>query len=344
MTRLHAAHGIESLIVSKPHRAFEERATREGVDIVAAPISGKLNPRAIPTIQAMILRFRPDLVCTHLSSASYSGTIAARRSGVPCVAIVHGFNSILWYRGAERMVCVSQAVADHMKRLGIPGSRLTVIHNGIDPAGFDSAVPAALPIPDGAFCIGTIAHLTHKKGLLELVEAAMLLPDCHFVLAGEGKLRRALESASKNRLGGRLHLLGYREDVPSLMKRFDLFCLPSHREPFGLVLLEAMAAGKPVVAFRSGGAPEIVEHGVSGLLAEPGNIRALAACIERFRDDRELRERAGRQGRQRVIASFDLESTASRWAELFERAIAEHRSSRAMAPALRSESVSTRNQ
>jgi glycosyltransferase involved in cell wall biosynthesis len=191
---------------------------------------------------------------------------------------------------------------------------MTVVHNGIDPAPFLDARPADLPILNGAMCVGTVAHLSAKKGYADLVRASSVLPDIQFFAAGEGPLRSMIESRAR----GRVKLLGFRDDVPALMNRFDVFCLPAHREPFGLVFLEAMAAGKPVVAYRSGGAPEVIADGETGFLAEPGEPDSLAGRIETLRADPGLRMKMGQAGRQRVLDRFTLDRCASRLAEVFK--------------------------
>ncbi len=322
LVRAQGPLGIEARVICKPHAAFVQRAASEGADCAVLPISGKFSPRALLVLRREIAGWRPDIVCAHLSTASWWGSLAARWCRVPSVAMVHGFTGARWYRHAGRLICVSHAVAEHMAAQGIPSERLAVVHNGIDPAPYLSGGVAQLPVPDGAFVVGTAAHLSPKKGFAELVEAAALVPEAHFVVAGEGPMRPELEYASAERLGGRLHLLGWRDDMPALMRRHDVFCLPSVREPFGLVLLEAMAAAKPVVVFRSGGAPEVVVEGETGLLAEPGDAADLARCLQQLAGDAELRLRMGEAGRARVLDAFTLDRQAACLAERFEEATA----------------------
>jgi glycosyltransferase involved in cell wall biosynthesis len=208
----------------------------------------------------------------------------------------------------------------HMQKQGIPQPRIRVVHNGIDPCRYGDVRPAELAAPAGAFCVGTVAHLSPKKGYRELVQVAERLPEAHFVVAGEGPLRRELEQTAVPRLNGRLHLLGWRDDIPALMRRFDVFCLPAAAEPFGLVFLEAMAAATPIVAFRSGGAPEVVREAVTGLLAPPGDVEGLAACLRIMQQDAAARRAMGRAGRDRLLDCFTLDRTARELLDCFERA------------------------
>lgn len=310
-------------VLTKPHPAYERRAKKEGVDCATLPISGKFNVRALQVLREAMRQYQPDLVCTHLSSATLWGALAARWCGVPCVAMVHGFNTAICYRFAPLLVCVSDAVAAHMQGQGIPRKRLRVVHNGIDPAPFEEGPIATFEgVPKDAFCVGAAAHLSPKKGFAELVEAALKVPEAHFVVAGEGRMRPWLEEMARGALAGRLHLLGFREDMPALMRRFTVFCLPSQREPFGLVLLEAMAAAKPVVAFRAGGVPEVVLEEVTGLLAAPGDVEGLASCLRRLRDDAALCRRLGLAGQERVRACFTMAQAFGNLQQVFEEAVA----------------------
>ncbi len=305
-------------VLCKPHQAFFERSKREGVDAVQAPISGKFNLLAIPAIRTQIARFQPDLICTHLSSASLWGALAARSCGIPCVAMVHGFTRPFFYRFAPTLICVSQAVANSMQAQGIAAPRLKVVRNGICPTPFYDAEPADISLPPETFCVGSAAHLSPKKGFQELVEVAKRVELAHFVVAGEGKMKAWLERMSREKLSGRLHLLGFREDMPAIMNRFDIFCLPSKCEPFGLVLLEAMAAGKPTVAFRSGGVQEVIVDGETGLLVNSGDIDAMAESIRKLQRDPVLRQRMGEAGRTRVQTCFTLEQAMDNLNQVFQ--------------------------
>lgn len=318
--QMEAGHTVR--VVVKPHPAFVERARYAGVETHVAPISGKLNLRAAAAISREIDDLGAEVVCAHLSSATLWSARAAHRSGVPCVAMVHGFTSARWYRHADILACVSQAVADDMAAQGIPRDRLRVSLNGIDTASYDRPAPANLGLPASHPIVGTAAHLSPKKGFDELVRVAELLPAAQFVVAGEGPMRSELEEASRAQLGGRLTLLGFRDDMPAVMAAIDVFCLPSRREPFGLVLLEAMAAGKPTVAFRAGGAPEVVDDGVTGFLVPPGDCAAMADALRLLLADPDLRSKMGAAGRARVISSFTLDRTVSRLNAILTDAVA----------------------
>jgi glycosyltransferase involved in cell wall biosynthesis len=211
-------------------------------------------------------------------------------------------------------------------------TRTRVVYNGIDLAAFDARAEApaeglAVPGGDGPL-VGTVSYLIPWKGQEVFLLAARALLDRHptwrFVVVGDTifqfrEERARLEAvAARLGLGDRLTFAGHREDIPGVMRAFDLFVLPSLYEPFGRVLIEAMGASKAVVASRAGGVPEIVKDGETGLLVEPGDPPALARAIEAVLDDPALRERLAAAGRARVEACFSLEATVRGVEEAYE--------------------------
>ena len=139
------------------------------------------------------------------------------------------------------------------------------------------------------------------------------MPDARFLIVGEGELRDALEHQIKD-LGLERHvfLTGFRDDVAGLQKSFDLFVMSSVTEGLGSAMLDAMACSRPVVATRTGGIPEAVEDGVTGLLVPPQDDAALAKAIVRMLKDAALRQRLGEAGRQRVVDEFSVEKMVAR--------------------------------
>ena len=203
----------------------------------------------------------------------------------------------------------------------IDASNVTVIHNGIDPAAFENAVPADLGVPGGAKVIGFIGRLETRKGLLDLARAwrSILekLPDAWLVIVGKGPD----EQQARGLLGDapNVRWLGYRSDVASLLASMHVLAMPSHWEGFGLAAVEAMAAGVPVVATDASSLPEIITDGVSGRLVPPRNPDALAAAIVTVASDPVMRANLAEGGRQRVRAEFGVE----RMVKGYERVLAE---------------------
>jgi glycosyltransferase involved in cell wall biosynthesis len=175
--------------------------------------------------------------------------------------------------------------------------------------------------------------LSIKKGYQELVRAAVTvlrrMPAAQFWCFGEGPLRTELqEFANAAGIADRFRLLGYRRDVPDLMRAIDVMCLPSHREPFGLVYVEAALAEKPVIACQAGGAPEIISHGETGLLIPPMQVAPLTEAIMTILENRSKSAAMGRRGRQLALERFGWPLYLDRLAELYDQILDQRQSLR----------------
>ena len=325
------AEGHSCVILCK-HRAQSviEECARRGLDVQPVRLYGKADVTAPFRLARRLRAVHADVVHTHLSTASLWGSVAAHLAGLPAVATVQGRNTATCYRYADRLIANSQAVREHMLAQGIPPERITVVYNAVDVSAFRRVLSPAeakqrLGLDAHRLIIGTAAHLSLKKGhdvlLRAAAEVVKAAPDCHFVLLGEGDQRSALE-----RLGGRLGLrdrvtfLGFRHDAADVMSAYDIFALASWWEPFGLVFVEAMALGVPVVTTRAGGAPEVVAEGETGLLVPPGDPPALARALLRLATDGELRRRLGQAGPTRA-ARFDVAHLASEVEAVYHAAL-----------------------
>ena len=253
---------------------------------------------------------------------------------VPVVATVHGKN---YYADAGRrvlamrllptlgatVVAVSSDIRSYLEgALGVRGVR--VIPNGIDVHRYEGGNRAAarrtLGLDPEACIIGAVGNLYRVKGHAVLVEAVARLgdPRLHVVIAGRGEEEAALRrQAASAGMGDRLHLLGFREDVPQLLAAFDFYALPSFSEGQSLALIEAMAAGLPIVASRVGGNPEILTDGEHGLLCGAGDAEALAAALRRLIADPAAAGRLAEAGRARARAEFSLEAMVKRYRRLY---------------------------
>ena len=171
----------------------------------------------------------------------------------------------------------------------------------------------------------TAARLAAEKGIAYLIDCVpavrKLCPDVYFVVAGEGPDRAELEKRSSTNESASVTFTGFRADVLNLIAACDIFVLPSLAEPFGLVLLEAMALSKPVVATRCGGPTEIVVDGVTGILVPPGDSVALGVAIAKLAGDRDLRERMGRAGYLRFKERFTAARMAAETAAVYRQVL-----------------------
>lgn len=197
-----------------------------------------------------------------------------------------------------------------------------VVHNGIDLASFDARAAAEAPpaLPQEPV-VASLSHLIPWKGhgdfLGAVAKLAPRFPEVAWAVGGDdifqfqGERERLRALAEMLGVSEQVAFLGHVEAVPSFMKALHLFVLPSHHEPFGRVLLEAMAAGRPVVATRGGGVPEVVVHGETGLLVPPGRPDALAEAIGELLSDPARAEAMGEAGRRRVAERFSLQATVA---------------------------------
>jgi glycosyltransferase involved in cell wall biosynthesis len=322
-------------------RAFLAAARHQGFEAYGLENDTPRFGRAAREIADHLGRLRPDVLLCHGYKADLLGRKAARLTGVPVAAVSRGWTGETFWvrlyeavdrfflRWMDRVVCVSEAQADKVRRCGVRADRLRVIHNAIDPERFtdpDLRYEAKLRRFFRRPCsriVGAAGRLSPEKGFNVLVAAAERVlqfdRSVGFLLFGEGPCREQLvKQIQAAGLAGSFVLSGFRNDLDRFLPFFDVLALPSFTEGLPNVVLEASAAGIPVVATAVGGTPEAVEDGVSGFLVPPGDPEALAerlldavASEERMRD-------MGLAGRQRVQERFTFAAQARQYRELIE--------------------------
>jgi glycosyltransferase involved in cell wall biosynthesis len=231
----------------------------------------------------------------------------------------------LAYSLAHRVVANSVAAAEQLIEEGVADGRVVKIANGIDFSRFpstDIAARLARAKSRGRRVITTVANLRPGKGHDVLLKAAARVvrrvPDVQFQIVGDGPRRQELEQqASALRISAQVSFLGHRDDVPAVLAESDIFAFPSFMEASPNAVIEAMAAGLPVVATRVGGIPEVIEHERTGLLVAPGDDRALAAAILRLIERPDLAAQAADAARQAVEARLSFDRMVSEFQELF---------------------------
>jgi glycosyltransferase involved in cell wall biosynthesis len=316
-----------------------ESLEAEGIPVVALDKRPGLDPMVLVKLMRLMRRRRVDVVHTHLWTSSFWGRLAAVIARVPVVIVTehdvdtwrrsrHFLADRLLGRATDDFVFVSREVeAFYRARLGLESGRGRVVHNGVDLAPFErrpdrSAVRARMGLAAGARVAGVIGRLDARKGHRFFLEAMAAVaardPGAVGVIVGEGRERDAL-LAQRDALGlaGRVHVVGYWPDLVEALAALDVFVLPSLMEGHPLAVLEAMAAGKPVVATRVGGNEEAVETEVTGLLVPPADPSALADAILALLADPERSARMGAAGRRSVESRFRLPAAVHANEELY---------------------------
>jgi len=339
-----------SAVLLNRGRLFEELITR-GIPVTVYDEAHLNSWQIFRSVRSYFKEWFPNVVHTHGYKENIIGGTAAKYSTVPVsIQTVHGLEERLsgWKRTkmglysrlnnlvtrwtSQRIIGVSEEIRDVVRRK-FPKTEVICIHNGIDvmrvtPSLGGEAKRRDLSIPEKALVIGTVCRLTPVKGIEYLLRAVSRIRKerearpTKLVIVGDGPLQSQLEGlAAKLGIGQDTLFLGMRNDVYDLMALFDIFVLPSIHEGIPMALLEAMALGCPVVASRVGGVPEVLEDTVQGRLVPAQDVLALGDAITELALSRELRERLGRAGKERITRYYDGKNTAYRVRELYWRSM-----------------------
>jgi len=325
-------------------------ARSQGVTVITIPtLVRRISPwndlRAFRAVLRHLRRLRPDIIHTHTSKAGLLGRLAAWMVRVPVVVHTpHGHvfyghfgPTLSWFfllvermlsRITDHLVALTPGEAEDYVDLGVmPPHRISVIPSGVDLRRFTDArvdrlsKRRELGLPPAALAVGFVGWLLPIKGLSFLVQAMPGIlarhPESFLVVVGkgeeEGKLRSLADSLGLN---GRVLFLGWRPDVEDIIRCLDVLALPSLNEGMGRVLVEAMAAGVPIVASRVGGVPDLVSDGENGLLVPPADSRALEQAISQLFRDEPRRRRMAEKGKN-VCGQYSAEGMVEQISNLY---------------------------
>lgn len=282
-----------------------------------------------------------DILHSYLFHANIIGRVFGRIAGIPIIissirVCEKGRRSHLWMdRITNWMVdieiCVSKEVKNFtIEKAGIPEHKLKIVENGITDSFLDAVtscrnkkeeIKGKLGL-DNSLIVGTIARLSRQKGIEYLIKTVKIViskfPDITFIIAGKKLCREKLVDLSiELGISDKVKFLGFIKDIPKLLSVIDIFVLPSLWEGMPNVVLEAMAAEKPVIATDTGGSKDIIDNNINGVLVEPKNSEALAEAILKLLKNPDERERLGKAAEQRVKEKFPIDRMVSKTEQIY---------------------------
>ena len=332
------ARGHRTALVAQPNGELVRRATG-CPDLISIASAGEVDLPAAWRLSRTLKKLKPTIVQAHDAQGVAMVALArglVRLDPQPRFVVsrrvdFHIRRNIFskWkYSKVDRFLCASEAIRMMIIEDGVPPERTETVHEGIDlklaEASPDLDLHKELQFPKGTLIVGNVAALVPHKGQKFLIEAAAKvisqLPNVRFVILGTGKLESELRTQIQRlRLEQHVLLAGFRSDVLSLQKGFDVFVLSSTTEGLGTTLLDAMALGRPIIATQTGGIPEVVVDTKTGALVPPRDPQALATAIVNLLRDPSRRARFGTAARARVREQFSAEQMIQRTLEVYLR-------------------------
>lgn len=334
---LHKA-GVKIEVMCPPDAPHYRRIEEAGVPITPLVFKGRFDWKKIRLVRERLKKNGYDILHLFNNKAASNGIFASYGLPVKIVCYrgivgnVSFFDPASWmtylHPKVDRVVCVCEAIRRHfleMSLLGmhLPEKKFVTIYKGHDLSWYRQ--PAAdlsdFGVPDNAFVVGCVANDRPRKGLHVLIDAARYLPEdapVHFLLVGNMNSETLRDQIEQSPWRERFHRTGFRTDAPSLMAACDTSVLPAlKREGLPKVIIESMAQGTPVIVTDSGGSPELVINGESGLIVPPGDSRALAEAIISLWKDPTGSGSMGERGRQRIAQNFRIDKTIAQTLELY---------------------------
>jgi glycosyltransferase involved in cell wall biosynthesis len=310
---------------------FERELKRIGIPLFSLNSKNIPNPIIFFRLLKLLNNLRPHIVHTHLKAVRYS-FLPRVLAGIPVhIHTMHALakidtkktkdrfvNRLIFRYGNVKVVSVSREVARSVK--AVYGVDSEVIYNGVEIEEFSNNLKRESDFVN----ILNIASFKREKNISLLIDAfsgaIAQEKKIKLILVGDGAQKNLLEQQiQKKGIREWVTLLGWRSDIPEILANCDIFLLTSDSEGFPMVLVEAMASGKPVTATSVGGVPEIVENGVTGFLVAPGDSHALSEAILKLARDDKLREGMGKRGREKAEKEFNMRTVALKYERLYEK-------------------------
>ena len=321
---------------------IQEHTENRGVRTYVIPTQGMFDWRWVLRVKRLLKDEHVDLIHAHEFDANVQGTFVAALSGVPLVATVHGKNyfweklrrrlAYQWVSRNATMVAVSENLKQFIvEKVGVDSGHVKVVYNGVDllphcgPDDIDQC-RKELDLPTGDQIVGVVGNLYPVKGHQYLIAAipAVLAkcPNTTFIFAGRGQLEGELkEQVHQLGVAPKVRFLGLRQDIPRILAVLHAFVLPSLSEGLSMAILEAMVAGKPVIATDVGGNPELVEDSETGYLVPSQNSQALADRLISLLMNRDRALQFGKVGQLRAQGQFSLRTMVREYQGIYDQCI-----------------------
>ena len=312
---------IDEICVLAPDGARTEELIKAGVKTETHALAFRFGPIQKARIKELIAQEKPDLIHCWMRRAA---SLVPAGLDIPVIGWFGGYYDPKNFKHCTQFVGVSQGIVDHMIEKGVAREKAHYIPTFPDVQDENTTADrAALDTPVDAPVILALSRLHQKKGLDTLLQAVKNLPEAYVWLAGEGPLRGKLEKLTKKLgLKNRVRFLGWRTDRGALLRAANVCVLPSRYEPFGTVILEAWAAGTPLVAARSAGPAAHVSDGENGLLIPIDDVDALQKALGRALKDEDLRRNMISNGFQTYSRTYTRKAVTQRMINLYEKIVA----------------------
>jgi glycosyltransferase involved in cell wall biosynthesis len=317
--------GLQNLLVCPPGSAIGKAASPYVAAHFSIPMKGDLDLLFIPRLIRIIMREKPDIIHLHSRrGADVLGGLAGKLSGRRCLLTrrVDNPELRLWaalkYRLYDHIITISQGIKKILIEEGVPAGKITCVHSAVDVAPYGTPCDRSwflreFGIEENELACGVVAQFIERKGHRYLFEAIPGIltahPDIRFLLFGKGPLEKELRGMCRDLgIGNKVIFAGFRDDLERILGCLDIMIHPALMEGLGVSLLQAAAAGVPIVGTRTGGIPEIVRDDINGYLIPPGDVPPLVAATKRILMDRNLARQLGDNGRRIAKEYFSIES------------------------------------
>lgn len=331
-----ATHGVENFVACRDYGTLTERLEKNGIRFgLCRPVSQML-PFTNTKLGGFIDEFKPDLIHTRLSSAAKIGGWWGKHKHIPVLQTIDKYPKLKYHKDGDFFAACSSSVRDYFVSLGVPQEKIEVLHNPIDVSKYArddrvrQEVRASHKVADSVKIVLAAGRFVDWKGFDVLIKGYDRYLSEHeedadkslFWLIGDGEEKEKLTNLAANaRFSDRIKIFPFAKDVRPYMWAADLFVLPSKTpEPFGIVLLEAMACGLPAIATNAGGPLDIIEEGVSGWFAEPGDYASIAESLKRALASGDAAANMAKHALQRASV-FNIHDICAATIKLYEKVI-----------------------